>query len=525
MHRSKHKHSVRIQGLAIAVIVIAAGSAVIGSCVFDTRTNFCEQFGIRCKEGEQCATDQPICINIDGCGNHRLDPGEVCDDGNTMDGDGCSADCRSDETCGNGITDSEANPSEECDHGKLNGTDNDTCDAHCHIRSLVCGNGIIDQDKGEQCDPGPTDSADCNSSSAGPLACKASKCGDGYTNMAAGEMCDSGMNRPDTADCNGMLCTAPACGDNYINAMAGEECESNGSDTRICNGKPGGTASCRSAKCGDGYVNPKFIPSGQTTPETCDNAGGGDTMMCNGNNSGKEGPGACQPASCGDNYINTARQEECDNGTTDTPGCNGNSAGAASCKNSKCGDNHVNTAAHETCDNSSGDDTPSCNGSKGGDVACQAAKCGDKYTNTEAGEKCDGGTADTPDCNGTSAPKMPTNLQCQPAKCGDNYVNAAAGETCDNTDGADTSTCNGNKTPTGACQKSVCGDKYTNTKDNETCDNGDADTQTCNGNNAGPASCHAAMCGDHHINQAAGEDCEDDTDCTAPAKCHSCKCE
>jgi len=28
------------------------------------------------------------------CGDRRFDAGEVCDDGNTVDGDGCSGDCR-----------------------------------------------------------------------------------------------------------------------------------------------------------------------------------------------------------------------------------------------------------------------------------------------------------------------------------------------------------------------------------------------------------------------------------------------
>ena len=39
------------------------------------------------------------------CGNGLLDVYELCDDGNNRSGDGCSADCRSDETCGNAIAD------------------------------------------------------------------------------------------------------------------------------------------------------------------------------------------------------------------------------------------------------------------------------------------------------------------------------------------------------------------------------------------------------------------------------------
>lgn len=49
----------------------------------------------------QCRAD----CRLRRCGDAVIDPsaGELCDDGNTLSGDGCSADCRSDETCGNGI--------------------------------------------------------------------------------------------------------------------------------------------------------------------------------------------------------------------------------------------------------------------------------------------------------------------------------------------------------------------------------------------------------------------------------------
>ena len=82
MHRSQYNRSVRVRGLAIAAVRIAVGAAVLGSCVFETRTTFCERFGVRCKEGQQCATDQAVCIDIGGCGDHIVDTakGEACDD-------------------------------------------------------------------------------------------------------------------------------------------------------------------------------------------------------------------------------------------------------------------------------------------------------------------------------------------------------------------------------------------------------------------------------------------------------------
>lgn len=50
----------------------------------------------RCYEG--------VC-QASGCGNRIVDPGELCDDGNQVAGDGCSHACQSDETCGNGFLD------------------------------------------------------------------------------------------------------------------------------------------------------------------------------------------------------------------------------------------------------------------------------------------------------------------------------------------------------------------------------------------------------------------------------------
>ncbi len=62
------------------------------------------------------------------CGNGTLDPGEMCDDGNAVSGDGCNATCTSDETCGNGITD---RPAEACDDGNTAGGDG--CSSTCTI--------------------------------------------------------------------------------------------------------------------------------------------------------------------------------------------------------------------------------------------------------------------------------------------------------------------------------------------------------------------------------------------------------
>src|SRR5690606_16764103 len=61
------------------------------------------------------------CTSREVCGNSIVDfhVGEVCDDGNMTSGDGCNSDCRSGEGCGNGLLD----PGEECDDGNQNNND------------------------------------------------------------------------------------------------------------------------------------------------------------------------------------------------------------------------------------------------------------------------------------------------------------------------------------------------------------------------------------------------------------------
>src|SRR4051812_38829963 len=111
-----------------------------------------------CSEIQACVdqlSQQPICIRST-CGNGIVDPGEECDDGNHMSGDGCSVNCVS-ERCGNGILGDIAD--EECDDG--NTIDGDYCSALCKIER--CGNGRLDRAHGEQCDDGNnTDEDGCS---------------------------------------------------------------------------------------------------------------------------------------------------------------------------------------------------------------------------------------------------------------------------------------------------------------------------------------------------------------------------
>ncbi len=112
------------------------------------------------------------------CGNQLVDPGEACDDGNGVDGDGCARDCLSDETCGNAVRDA----GEQCDDGNL--VDGDGCQAQC--TAPRCGDAIVDA--GEACDDGN----DVDGDGCQATCLSDETCGNGFVDVAAGEECDQG---------------------------------------------------------------------------------------------------------------------------------------------------------------------------------------------------------------------------------------------------------------------------------------------------------------------------------------------
>lgn len=124
-----------------------------------------------------------------GDGYADLAAGEQCDDGNTVDGDGCSAACLLEPMCGDGVVDE----GEACDDG--NNINGDGCSASCTIEAY-CGDGILNI--GEACDDGNNIDGDGCSSECGiePF------CGDGNPNP--GEQCDDGNN--DNGDGCSALC-------------------------------------------------------------------------------------------------------------------------------------------------------------------------------------------------------------------------------------------------------------------------------------------------------------------------------
>lgn len=292
------------------------------------------------------------------CGNTVIDPDEVCDDGNTEGGDGCSADCKSDEKCGNHVIDEGSE--EACDDG--NNRDGDGCSADCKSDEK-CGNKHTDKGAGETCDDGNTISGDgCNST------CQSNeKCGNGTVDTAAGEQCDGSGKATATCDLD---CTLPVCGDGTRNTAAGEECDDN--NTKSGDGCDG---HCRLEDCGNNRVEDN---------EQCDD----------GNSDTTDGCVFCRAAFCGDTYTRSG-VEQCDDGNTDeSDDC------LNDCTYASCGDGRVHSGFEE-CDDANNDDSDDC-------VNCFAAYCGDGYFHSGF-ENCDDGNnsdGDGCDANCNIEPKV-----------------------------------------------------------------------------------------------------------------------
>ncbi len=85
-----------------------------------------------CSPGSRCyAIDLGLVCLPHTCGNGFTDPEEQCDDLGNASGDGCSADCLSNEVCGNGVIDPIR--SESCDDGDV--VSHDGCSSRCMVET------------------------------------------------------------------------------------------------------------------------------------------------------------------------------------------------------------------------------------------------------------------------------------------------------------------------------------------------------------------------------------------------------
>ncbi|MFH1426080.1 MAG: DUF4215 domain-containing protein [Candidatus Kerfeldbacteria bacterium] len=260
-------------------------------------------------------TIKKTCESEDGeepyCGDGSLDPGEECDDGNTANGDGCSAQCDFEDVpeCGNAIVEE----GEECDDG--NDDNNDFCSNQCDNRTPIChatsseanpynilwvpddaidGEGHDDHQHHEDDiipiwdvdQDGEIDEEDCIKSTY--------ECGDGK--IDPGEQCDDG-NTDDGDGCSA-LCTTeqqPACGDGKIDP--GEQCDDGNTDDG-----DGCSAQCtveEEPACGDGNLDPG---------EECDDGNTDDGDGCS-HKCDLEKP------ECGNGIVEEG--EECDDGNNE----------------------------------------------------------------------------------------------------------------------------------------------------------------------------------------------------------------
>ena len=449
------------------------------------------------------------------CGDGVLEAGELCDDGNTVDGDGCSSDCTMSDpdylcmegqpcvrvvTCGNGIIEG----NEVCDDG--NTTDGDGCSGDCSsidpgyacekpgepcVALPVCGNGVREQ--GEQCDDGNDKSGD-GCSSACQLedgyfcppgqACVKLKCGDGVRtpdegcddgNTKNGDGCSSKCTVEDGWACGTSGCK-PICGDGKIvgnegcddgNAVSGDGCSA------ACQVEPfynctGTPSTCTSTiVCGDGTLEPG---------EVCDPGIAGESACY------ATGALACQGYDTG--LVNPP---VCNNGVVEYgEGCDGNVPGCTMCKVDPgyvcpaagvcfklpvCGDGELQ--AGEQCDTglTNGVGCQDCmiqSGyfCSGQPSVCVASVCGDGIL--APNEQCDDhNTANGDGCSSTctveSGWACPPNTGCLPV-CGDGIL-VTPYEQCDPTPANATActncklnagyTCGANGL--GPCKATVCG--------------------------------------------------------------------
>ncbi len=310
------------------------------------------------------------------CGNGVVGIDEVCDDGNSSDGDYCSADCKTaTSVCGDGIVEL----LEACDDG--NTADGDYCSGDCFEITAVCGDSIVGP--GEACDDGNTSGGDYCSAN-----CKfeTAICGDSI--VGPGEACDDGNTSPGDycrGDCKAITAI---CGDGVIGP--GEVCDDgNTNNGDLC------SADCKTetANCGDGIVGPG---------EACDDGNTVDGDYCSADCT-------TETAICGDSHVSPG--EACDDGNTDDGDyCSGD----CTAETAICGDSLVGPG--EACDDGNTADGDYCSA----DCTAETAVCGDSIVGP--GEECDDGNTSGGDlCAADCTTYTPI--------CGDGIV--TPGECCD----------------------------------------------------------------------------------------------
>ncbi len=191
------------------------------------------------QDGDGCDSQ---CQLEDKCGNGSIDAGEQCDDGNKLNGDGCNSWCQTEIDCGNGFCD----PLENADICP------EDCGGDC---SSICGNWVTEcsgMEDGEECDDGPMGSQCCSTQ------CKSKPCGtwcgDGIVQPEDGEQCEPPNTDECDQWCHEIFNPGAECGNGVIED--GEDCEPPGQGN--CNDwcKFGWVCCTPSPCCCDGNLDP-----------------------------------------------------------------------------------------------------------------------------------------------------------------------------------------------------------------------------------------------------------------------------
>lgn len=268
------------------------------------------------------------------CSNRVVDPGEECDDGNRVDGDGCDNTCK--YSCSPTDTTRDCHSMNACITGGTCNTGTHRCSPDApKTAGTACGN------KGN-CVEGN---------------CIAPKCGDGI--VASGvESCDDG------------------------NAVAGDGCDNDCTPSCVtaaadCTGTP----TCRTAICASGKCSSAADGSKDNSP--CDTGGGAATCHA----------GACTKGTCGNGSVDVGEQCD-DNNLTAGDGCEPNCTYTCTL-DSQCNDgdpcNGVETCdpGRHKCQHPSGQ--PDGTGCGTGKIcvssSCRPSFCGDGIIS--AGEACE----------------------------------------------------------------------------------------------------------------------------------------
>jgi cysteine-rich repeat protein len=363
---------------------------------------------------------------------------EECDDGNTVDGDGCPATCTYPAfVCASG---SEIPGLWACNGDDDCGDGSDEYPANAACPEPVCGDGITNGDLGEECDDGDQNGSefsfcevDCRYTrfvcASGEQVLVFDTC-NGYANCV-----DGSDEYPANADC-----PVPFCGDNITNYDLGEVC-----DDGDFNGLYDCDVDCtyKTFFCADGTE--VYWQAGCNGYPDCFD--GSDEYPLN---------AACPAPFCGDFITTPDIGEECDEG--DFNGQPGGYCDADCLYNRFTCQSGDEVLAWETCngyaDCFDGSDEYPLN------ADCPVPFCGDYVTNYDLGEECDYGAenglydcdvdctyktflcADGTEvylqagCNGypdclDGSDEYPLNADCPVPFCGDYITNYDLGEECD----------------------------------------------------------------------------------------------